>query len=82
MSGSFIGPTGPIVIYDGKVDSDTISFKLKTPDGGRIITVTGKLTGDEISFARDVEVLPGGTPGGAFVFGAGGARNFVARRAP
>ena len=81
VSGSIMGPAGPIVIYDGKVGSDTMSFKVKTPEGGRIITVTGKLTGDEISFTRDVEVLPGGTPGGAFIFGVVGARNFVARRA-
>ena len=80
VSASLMGPTGPIEIYDGKVGSDTIAFKIKSPEGDRIITIMGKLTGDEISFTRNVEVLPGGTPGGAFIFGTSGAKTFTARR--
>ena len=80
VGGSFMGAAGPIEIYDGKVGSDTISFKVRSPEGARIITITGKLIGDAISFTRDIEVLPGGSPGGAFIFGTAGARNFTATR--
>jgi pimeloyl-ACP methyl ester carboxylesterase len=67
-------------VFDGKLDGDTLSFKFKSPDAARTISLIGKLTGDEISFTRDVVIHPGGSPGGAFIFGAAGPRNFIAKR--
>jgi len=66
VNGSFMGPAGPIEVYEGKVSGDTISFKFKSPDPGQIIILTGKLAGDQIAFTRDVEVLPGSAPGSIF----------------
>jgi pimeloyl-ACP methyl ester carboxylesterase len=74
------GPGRKLEIFEGKIAGDTIIFKVKSPEGDRTITFTGKLSGDEIAFTRDVEVPPGGNPGGAFIFGAAGARNFTAKR--
>jgi hypothetical protein len=76
----FPGLGRKVEIFDGKVSGDTITFKVKSPDGERTITFTGKLSGDEIAFMRDVAVPPGGNPGGAFFFGAAGARTFTAKR--
>ena len=81
LTGSFPGPAGIVELYDGRLSDDTMSFKIKSPEEGRVITFTGKLTGDSILFNRDVEVLPGSSPGGAFIFGAAGARYFTATRA-
>ena len=80
VTGSFMGPAGRVEFYDGKVGVDTISFKFKSPEGLRIITITGKVAGDEIMFTRDVEILPGGTSGGGFIFGTAGARTITATR--
>jgi dienelactone hydrolase len=75
------GQAGSVEIYDGRIDGNTISFKVKSPDGdARTITFTGTLNGDEIVFTRDVEVGPGGAPGGQGIFGALGARTFIASR--
>jgi hypothetical protein len=71
----------PVSIAGGKIDGTTISFKVLTPDAGRIITFRGRFTGNEISFVRQIEVLPGGTRGGNDLFGAGASLQFVARRA-
>jgi pimeloyl-ACP methyl ester carboxylesterase len=79
VTGSVVGAR-TVDVFDGKVDSDTLSFKFKSPDGARTISITGKLTGDEIAFTRDVVVQPGGTPGGAFIYGASGPRQFTAKR--
>ena len=80
VTGSIAGARS-VEVFDGKVDGDSISFKFKSPDGARTISLTGKLTDDEISFTRDVVINPGGTPGGAFIFGAAGPRHFIAKRA-
>ena len=81
VTGSLSSGAGrTIEIFDGKVLGDTIAFKIKSPTGERTITFTGKLAGDEIAFTRDVEVPAGGNPGGAFIFGAAGARTFTAKR--
>ena len=57
------GQTTPI--HDGLIDGNTIRFKVTSPSGERIITFVGTLDGDRILFTRDVEVRPGGAPGGA-----------------
>src|SRR5262252_3509554 len=51
-SGVTTSLVGPFDIYDGKVDGNQATFKLKTPDGGRIVTFTGTRTGDQIAFTR------------------------------
>jgi pimeloyl-ACP methyl ester carboxylesterase len=67
-------------IFDGTASGDTLRFKVKAPDGQRTITFSGLRNGDELSFTREVEIAPGGTPGGMSVFGTLGARTFTARR--
>jgi hypothetical protein len=52
------------------------------PDGERTISLVGKLSRDEISFRREIEVRPGGRPGGAFLWGSGGPKSFSASRVP
>jgi acetyl esterase/lipase len=74
------GRAGSAAIYDGRIDGNTVSFKVKSPDGERTITFTGTLKGDEIAFTREVEVRPGGFPGGQGIFGAAGPRTFAARK--
>jgi hypothetical protein len=68
---------GPFEIYDGKTDGNQISFKLKTPDGGRIITFNGTRTGDKIAFSRSVQVVSG-VPGQNGILGATGATSLTA----
>jgi hypothetical protein len=67
-------------VFDGRIDGTTMTLKFKNPGGGRTITLTGQLQGDEISFTRQVDVAPGGALGGQGFFGARGARTFTARR--
>jgi pimeloyl-ACP methyl ester carboxylesterase len=72
------GQTSPI--HDGRLEGNTISFRVTSPSGERVITFAGTLDGDRIAFTRDVEVRPGGASGGAALFGAGAGRRFTARR--
>ena len=72
------GQTTPI--HDGRVDGTAIRFKVTSPSGERIIIFAGALDGDRIVFTRDVEVRPGGAPGGTGLFGASAGRTFTARR--
>ena len=41
-----------------------MTFKATSPDGARTVTFSGTVTGNEIDFTRDVEVVAGGDPGG------------------
>ncbi len=77
-SGYVTSMAGPFEIYDGKVDGSAIDFKLKTSDGGRIITFHGVRTGDQITFTRAVNVV-GGDPGRDGITGATGATSFIAK---
>ncbi len=74
------GRAGSAEIYDGTIDGNLISFKVKSPGGDRTITFNGTLNGDEIAFTREVEVRPGGAPGGLGIFGIRGERTFTAKR--
>src|SRR6202008_2198990 len=65
-SGFWTTLVGPFEIYDGKANGDRISFKLRTPDGGR-----------GIAFMRSAEVLRG-DPGRDGILGASGATQFTA----
>jgi hypothetical protein len=67
-------------IADGKVDGDAVSFRVQFPDGGRTVTFTGKVDGDEIVFSREVVVPPGANPGGNGILGDGGPATFTVYR--
>ena len=74
-----------VPIYDGKVEGNTISFKVTSPDTFRTISFIGKLNGNEIAFTRSVQFRNGGdmlnNSGAEGVFGVAGAMKFVAKRA-
>jgi TAP-like protein len=70
----------PLEIFDGKIEGTTITFKFKSPDGQRTVTLTGILSSDEIAFRREVEG-PSRTRGTGF-FGAAGPQTFTAKRTP
>jgi len=67
-------------IYFGSIEGNTISFKVNSPDGDRIITFVGKITAVDIGFQRLVEVRPGGSRGDAGVFGGNALLNISVRR--
>jgi hypothetical protein len=67
-------------IYFGSIDGNTVTFKVTSPDGDRIITFVGKITSADIGFARLVEVRPGGSRGDNGVFGANALLNISVRR--
>lgn len=56
LTGEIAGGRGPVMIMDGKVDGDTITFSTSTPgrDGGQNVQkYTGKVMGDTIEFTRE-----------------------------
>jgi hypothetical protein len=71
----------PVTITDGKISGTTLSFKVKSPDGVRTITFTGRVNGNEISFVRQIAIPAAGSRGGNDLFGALAALQFVAQRA-
>jgi hypothetical protein len=71
---------GPAAIFDGSATGQTISFKVKSPDGDREVTFTGRLDGTKLALKRDVQIRKGGDPGGAGVFGATGPRSLTVER--
>ena len=72
--------TEPVEIYDGTIQGNTVSFKFNNPGrASRTITFTGEIKGDEIIFARTVEVRPDGYPGEDGIFGASGPSRFTAK---
>lgn len=68
-------------IYEGRIDANTVSFKARSADGDRTVTFVGTVRGDEIVFTREVQVRPGGDPGGNAILGAAGPREFTMARA-
>jgi hypothetical protein len=57
----------------GKVDGDILAFNVGSPDGARIITFVGRVSGDTINLNRDVEGGAGNGGGpGAGIFGFNG----------
>jgi len=70
--------TGPFEVSEGAVDGSKITFKLKTPNDGRVITFVGIREGDQIVFDRSVQVVRG-DPGRDGILGASGATHFTAR---
>jgi hypothetical protein len=80
VEGNLTAGTQNVPILAGSVNGNQITFSVKSPNGARTITFTGSLAGNEISFTREVDVPPGGAPGGTGIFGVGGPRTFVAVR--
>jgi len=69
-----------VPVIEGTADSGKLMFKVNSPGGGRIITFTGTVEGNMISFQRDVLVPPGADTGGNALWGTAGPRTFTARR--
>jgi hypothetical protein len=74
-------PSDPVTIAAGKGSGSAISFKALSPDAERLITFTGQLTGNEISFTREVTPIAGGGRGDSDLYGAPGPTRFIATRA-
>ncbi len=73
--------SGPVGIYDGKIDQNQIEFKVKSPDGMRAIRFTGLRTSAGLRFTRSVELLqPGASPGIDDLFGTSGPASFVVKQ--
>jgi hypothetical protein len=69
-----------VPVIEGTADSGKLMFKVNSPGGGRIITFTGTVEGNMISFQRDVLVPPGADTGGNALWGTAGPRTFTALR--
>jgi hypothetical protein len=72
--------SGPIEIFDGRLDADAVTFKCKSPDGARMIEFNARVAGDHLTVTRRVDVPPGASRGGNGIFGAGGPMRFEAVR--
>ena len=66
------GAAPPTEFTDGRLEGDNVVLKVQIPNGGRTVTFTGTLKGDEISFAREVMVPAGAAPGGGGILGVSG----------
>jgi pimeloyl-ACP methyl ester carboxylesterase len=73
-------PASAVQILDGRVDGQALTFRAKSPEGGRTITFVATLNGDELTFTREVEVAPGADPGREGIFGVLGPSTFTAKR--
>ena len=69
-----------VAISEGRLNGNTIVFKVNSPGGNRTLTFTGTISGDRMTVTREVTIGPGGTPGGQGIFGARGATSFAASR--
>ena len=75
VTGSVSGFQEPFTIEEGKMEGDTLSFKITLPFGdGIVIKYTGAVSDNEIKFKRERE-------GGGGGFGGGGPQEFVAKKA-
>ena len=52
----------PSEIEDGRVEGDRVTFKCISPDGDRIVSFTGRITGDSAEFTYLLNVRDGGRP--------------------
>ena len=52
----------PSEIVDARVEGDRITFKCISPDGDRIVSFTGRITGDSAEFTYVLNVRDGGRP--------------------
>jgi len=77
------GPVpGPVDLWDVKVTAKEMSFNAWSPDGDRLVSFQGTITGDTIALKKQVKVRDGGSPGGAGLFGAAGVQAFTVKRQP
>jgi hypothetical protein len=66
-------------ISAGRMTGNALTFTAKSPGGQRVITYTGRLSGDELHLTRAVQVLMAGGDG-AGIYGSQGPMAFVAAR--
>jgi alcohol dehydrogenase (cytochrome c) len=70
-------------IFEGRIDGNTITFKCKSGDGQRTITLTGRINGDEIAFTWELQVQDGGNRAATDgMFGDSAPPRFAAKRVP
>lgn len=67
-------------ISDGRLDTTGLGFRIRSPDGGRVIEFTAVLDGDTLSFTRKVVSRTPGDIARPGLFGAQGPTTLVARR--
>ena len=55
VTGTITGPTGDVAISEGKIDGDTLTFKLDVDANGTQLSFkcTGKLKADELAMKMD-----------------------------
>ena len=81
VTGVIQAPGDAFVIDDGTANNGDVAFQITLPND-RVVRFRGTLTGDTITFRREVVVREGGDPGGNGLLGASGPQQFVARRLP
>jgi hypothetical protein len=75
-------------IFEGHVDGNTVTFKCRSGDADRTVTLTGTLNGNEIVFVWDLKVKPGGSSvdasprNNAGILGPSSPPRFTAKRVP
>jgi hypothetical protein len=67
-------------IAGGKIAGSAVSFRVLSPDGQRLISFEGRISGLEISFVRKVDVVKGGGRGANDLFEADAPAKFTARK--
>lgn len=72
--------TDPVEITDGRVEGNTVSFVVETPDGDRTIRFNGTVSGETIAFTRDVQVRQGGFVGLPDIYGVKAPNAFTLTR--
>lgn len=84
----------PVDIIEAAIDGPALTFKCKSVDGDRILTLKGRVTGDEIAFTWDKQIRHGGAlrpaevdldvgDANAFeMFGPSTPPQFIAQRVP
>ncbi len=81
LTGTVSRYTDSVRIYDGTISGNTISFRYKSPDSFRTISLVGKVGAAEIAFTRTVTVDTAGRVGSGGIFGGAGSPTFTATRA-
>jgi len=70
-------------IFEGQVSGNAVTFKCRSLDGQRTVTLNGTIKGDEIEFTWELQVREGGNPGANDeMFGVSAPRRFTVRRVP
>src|SRR5438094_398808 len=68
-----------VEISEGKIEGNTVTFKVKVASGG-VITFTGKIAGDEITFTREAKFSAPSANGEFGLFAPGGVTEFTVNR--